>query len=58
MAGIKTYQKRDGSVEYYLSEEVVCDDPKGVGPFMMAYAQWLMLQADNFDIIMLMAAWR
>lgn len=32
---------RDGSVEYYLSEPVVADDSKGVGPFMMAYAEYL-----------------
>ncbi len=30
---------RDGSPAYYLVEEVVEDDAKGVGPFMMAYAQ-------------------
>lgn len=35
--------KRDGSVEYYLSEKIVADDAKGTGPFMMAYAQKLML---------------
>jgi len=47
VAGLGPGQERDGSVEYYLSEKVVCDDPKGVGPFMMAYAQWLMLQAEE-----------
>lgn len=26
---------RDGSAEYYLSESIVADDPKGVGPLMM-----------------------
>lgn len=36
-------QKRDGSKEYYLSEPVVADDSKGVGPFMMAYAEYLAL---------------
>jgi len=30
---------RDGSPEYYLSEPVVPDDPKGVGPLMMAAAE-------------------
>ncbi len=33
--------KRDGSVGYYLSEPRVCDDSKGVGPFMMATAEYL-----------------
>ena len=32
---------RDGSVAYYLSEPRVNDDSKGVGPFMMAYAEYL-----------------
>lgn len=35
---------RDGSVEYYLSEKIVSDDAKGTGPFMMAWAQKLMLE--------------
>ena len=36
--------RRDGSVAYYLSEPVVRDDHKGVGAYMMAYAQKLMVQ--------------
>lgn len=35
-------ERRNGSVEYYLSEKVVCNDSKGVGPFTMAYAEYLM----------------
>lgn len=35
--------RRDGSVEYYLSEPVVCDDHKGMGAYFMAYAQKLLL---------------
>ncbi len=30
---------RDGTPHYYLTEPVVCDDAKGVGPLMMAYAE-------------------
>lgn len=29
--------RRDGTVEYYLSEPIVEDDAKGVGPFILAY---------------------
>ncbi|NLP34624.1 MAG: glycosyl hydrolase family 88 [Clostridiales bacterium] len=47
VAGLGPGEERDGSIEYYLSEKVVCDDPKGVGPFMMAYAQWLMLHTEE-----------
>lgn len=42
MAGLGPKETRDGSVEYYLSEPRVCDDSKGVGPFMMAYAEYLL----------------
>lgn len=43
MAGLGPEDKpqRDGSASYYLSEKIVSDDAKGVGPFMMAYAQYL-----------------
>lgn len=46
VAGLGPGEQRDGSVEYYVSEIGVPDDSKGVGPFMMAYAQKLMLQKD------------
>ena len=32
-------RKRDGSFEYYISEPVVNDDPKGVGPYIMAFTE-------------------
>ena len=34
-------ERRNGSIAYYLSEPVVADDSKGVGPFMMAYSEYL-----------------
>ncbi|MDS7594866.1 glycoside hydrolase family 88 protein [Agrobacterium tumefaciens] len=34
---------RSGTPEYYLTEPVVSDDAKGVGPLMMAYAENLRL---------------
>ncbi len=48
MAGLGPENRRewDGSVAYYLSERIVDDDPKGVGPFMMAYAQYLQLKKE------------
>lgn len=36
--------RRDGSVEYYLSEPVTADDRKGIAATFMAYAQYLKLQ--------------
>ncbi|MBD5522746.1 MAG: glycosyl hydrolase family 88 [Lachnospiraceae bacterium] len=41
--------ERDGSVEYYLSEKIVSDDAKGVGPFMMAYGEYLQLKKELED---------
>jgi len=32
---------RDGTAGYYLSEPVVEDDAKGVGPLMMAQAEYI-----------------
>jgi len=36
VAGLGGKPYRDGSYEYYLSEKVVTNDPKGVGAFLMA----------------------
>lgn len=35
--------RRDGSVAYYLSEPIVENDAKGVGPFIMAYTEMKMI---------------
>lgn len=47
VAGLGPGEKRDGSVAYYLSEPRVCDDSKGVGPFMMAYAEYLLANVNH-----------
>lgn len=36
--------RRDGSFDYYISEPVVENDAKGVGPFIMAYTEILKLK--------------
>lgn len=36
-------QYRDGTQAYYITEPVVSDDAKGVGPLMMAYAESLKI---------------
>ena len=41
VAGLGPGEKRDGSVAYYLSEPITRDDAKGVGPFMMACAEYV-----------------
>ena len=41
VAGLGPGNKRNGSLEYYFSEPISADDAKGVGPFMMAYAEYL-----------------
>ncbi len=37
--GPENKPRRDGSVEYYLSEPIVSTDAKGVAPFIMAYVE-------------------
>lgn len=41
VAGLGGAQHRDGSVAYYLSEPVVQNDAKGVGPLLLAYTEML-----------------
>ena len=41
VAGLGGEQHRDGSVAYYLSEPVVQNDAKGVGPLLLAYIEML-----------------
>ena len=36
VGGLGGDNDRDGTFEYYLSEPIVADDPKGVGPFILA----------------------
>lgn len=50
VAGLGPGETRDGSVEYYLSEKIVSDDSKGVGPFMMACAQGLILEREEMAL--------
>ncbi|MBN3490746.1 glycoside hydrolase family 88 protein [Acholeplasma equirhinis] len=37
--GPEDNKRRDGSIEYYLSEPVVDNEAKGIGPFIMAYTE-------------------
>lgn len=41
VAGLGGQTRRDGSLEYYFSEPVVCNDAKGVGPLLLAYTEIL-----------------
>ncbi|MBP2160381.1 MULTISPECIES: glycoside hydrolase family 105 protein [Asticcacaulis] len=45
VAGLGGDPYRDGSYEYYLSEKIVANDPKGVGPFFMAVAEAMRVAA-------------
>ncbi|HCL01962.1 MAG TPA: glycosyl hydrolase family 88 [Lachnoclostridium phytofermentans] len=44
VAGLGGKQMRDGTYDYYMSEPIVKDDAKGVGPFLLAYTEMLRLQ--------------
>lgn len=41
MNGKGDYHKRDGSYAYYISEPVVQNDAKGIGPLIYAYAEYV-----------------
>ena len=42
--GPENKPNRDGSFEYYMSESIVEDDAKGVGPFILAYNEYRLLE--------------
>lgn len=44
VAGLGGSSMRSGTFDYYMSEPVVKDDAKGVGPFLLAYTEMLRLQ--------------
>ncbi|MGN0298164.1 MAG: glycoside hydrolase family 105 protein [Lachnospiraceae bacterium] len=44
VAGLGGKQMRAGTFDYYMSEPVVKDDAKGVGPFLLAYTELLRLE--------------
>jgi unsaturated rhamnogalacturonyl hydrolase len=50
MAGLgpKENLKRDGSYEYYISEPVVQNDAKGLGPFLMSYGEIKYLENNKY----------
>jgi unsaturated rhamnogalacturonyl hydrolase len=39
VAGLGGDPYRDGSYDYYVGTEVVADDPKGIGAFILASAE-------------------
>ena len=42
--GPENKPNRDGSFDYYMSEQIVEDDAKGVGPFVLAYNEYRLLE--------------
>ncbi len=47
VAGLGGNPYRDGSYEYYLSEKVVTNDPKGVGAFLLASVEMETAERSN-----------
>lgn len=44
VAGLGGKTRRDGSFAYYISEPIVSNEPKGLGPFLLASAEYELLQ--------------
>lgn len=51
VAGLGGKDRRDGSFEYYMSEPIVSDDAKGVGPFLLAYTEMRKASMYRDDLI-------
>ena len=51
VAGLGPGNKRDGSVAYYLSEKNGSDDAKGIGPFVMAWAEYFGISNDSHSVM-------
>lgn len=47
VAGLGPRHERNGSVKYYLSENVVEDDPKAQGVLMMTYAEYMLTHEEK-----------
>lgn len=47
VAGLGGKDKRDGTVEYYLSEPIVKNEAKGVAPFLMCYTEIIRYEKLN-----------
>lgn len=45
VAGLGGNGRRPGTYDYYMSEPVVEDDAKGVGPFLLAYTELLRYES-------------
>jgi unsaturated rhamnogalacturonyl hydrolase len=37
-------ERRNGSVEYYLSEKIAVNEIKGIAPYLFCYAEWMLLK--------------
>jgi unsaturated rhamnogalacturonyl hydrolase len=47
VSGLGGKPYRDGSFEYYMSEQVIVNDPKGMGAFLLASNEMEMLKTQN-----------
>lgn len=50
VAGLGPRHERNGSVEYYLSEKIVEDDPKAQGVLMMTYGEFMRNHEEELTI--------
>jgi unsaturated rhamnogalacturonyl hydrolase len=50
VAGLGGDPYRDGSFEYYVNEVIRDNDPKGVGPFIMAALEYEQLTEERLYI--------
>lgn len=51
VAGLGGKGRRSGTFDYYMSEPIVKDDAKGVGPFLLAYTELLRRNVDIEELL-------
>lgn len=49
VAGLGGKNYRMGDYDYYINEEIRNNDPKAVGPFILASLEWELLHPVNVD---------
>lgn len=51
VAGLGGKDKRDGTYAYYISEPIICNDPKGIGAFILAMAEAELLDKATQNLL-------
>jgi len=51
LAGLGGKPYRDGSYDYYVHTDIASNDPKGVGPFILASLEMEALNREEWSVV-------